>query len=106
MRVHANELLQCVFCPYRTPRDDELNLHYRFHYKIFEYKCDLCEKSYIDALRLNQHQKDMHKIGEVFKCHLCEYASTKANLQRHYRNKHKLASQWNKVKKRFDTFEK
>ena len=106
VRVHENDLFSCVFCPYKSGQVKELNNHYRRHYKIFEYECDLCDKSYVRATNLHQHRENCHQTGEAFKCHLCEYSSTKMKLQLHYRNKHKMSSQWNKVKKSFDTFEK
>ena len=106
VRVHENNLFPCVFCPYRTPNPIELNNHYRRHYKIYEFKCDLCERSFVKAAHLNSHLENFHQMGEVFKCHLCTYAGTRMRLQAHFIDKHKMVSQWNRVTKRFDTFEK
>ena len=106
VRVHENNLFSCVFCPYKSAQMKELNNHYRRHYKIFEYKCDLCDKSFVRATNLYNHREGSHRLGEVLKCHLCGYASAKNKLQLHNKSKHKLFSQWDKVNKRFDTFEK
>ena len=106
VRVHENNLFSCVFCPYRTAVQKDFADHYRSHYKIFDYKCDLCKKSFVKTSALLFHLENVHKKGEVLKCHYCDYTGTKMKLQMHFRNKHNMACQYNKVTKTYDTFKR
>ena len=106
IRLHENNLFLCVFCPFKTAQAKELSSHYRRHYRIFDYKCNLCEKLFVRAHELHSHRENFHQMGEVFKCHLCDYVGTRMKLAIHFGAKHKMSCRWNKVTKSYDTFEK
>ena len=106
VRVHENNLHSCIFCPYRTALDKDIRDHYRSHYKMRDYKCDLCESSFVKLAALHTHQENSHTKGEILQCQFCDYTGTRKKLQVHFRNKHNMSSRFNKVTKSFDTFEK
>ena len=106
VRVHQNDLLPCVFCPFRTTKDSDLSLHYRSHYKIRDFSCDICGKTFLRASTLLLHEENFHQKGEVFECQFCGFTSTRMRLQKHLKNKHNMSSHFNKVTKSYDTFEK
>ena len=106
VRVHENNLHACIFCPYRTASEQDIADHYRSHYKIRDYKCALCESSFVKLNSLRVHEENFHRKGEIFHCQFCDYTGTRKTLQVHLRSKHKMSSQFNKVTKSYDTFEK
>ena len=105
IRIHTNDLLQCVYCPYRTNERGDMKSHYRFHYKVLNMKCDLCEKSFINVKLLNRHYVNEHEGGVQQNCHLCkkEFGSRR-KLQMHIRNVHKLLTRWNRKTNEIETY--
>ena len=103
-RIHRNELLQCVFCPYRTNQESHLQQHYRLHFKMFDLKCSFCEKNFVSRSFLNRHYRREHS-EETYTCQICsKYTGNRLNLQRHILEQHKLFSKWNEAEKTFQTF--
>lgn len=104
VNIHSNELLQCVFCPYRTSQDAGMILHYRFHYRVFDAKCEYCDKKFTNQSMLNRHHLLEHS-KDIFTCHICNsYSGSRLLLQAHILKKHKLLSKWNETKMIFETF--
>ena len=104
MRIHTNNLLECVFCPYRTNEVTELKNHYRSHFKMCLFKCQICNRKYISKKELNDHFAHNHS-EDNHTCHICKvFSGTRKKLQRHIKNTHKLLTKWNDTNKTFDTF--
>ena len=104
LRIHTNNLLECVFCPYRTNQPSEMKNHYRFHFQVFDLKCDYCDKKFVSLKYLNRHHSDMHS-DKSFTCHICKkYTGPRFILQRHILTKHNLWSKWNDTKQSFETY--
>ena len=103
-RIHTNGLSNCVFCPYRTNQGCDMKSHYRFHFKMYDLKCDYCDKKFISKKTLNHHYSIEH--SEInYSCHICnKYSGPRSLLQDHIKNSHKLSSRWNKALNIFDTF--
>ena len=104
VRIHTKSLLQCVFCPYRTNENGDMKCHYRFHFKMYDVKCDYCDKLFISTKYLNLHYAKVHS-KDYYSCHICKaYSAPRQLLQVHIRESHKLLSRWNQALKAFDTF--
>ena len=104
LKVHNNDLLDCVFCPFRTDREFEMRAHYRLHFKILDFKCEICDKTFCSKGRLNHHYSLRHET-EVFTCHICKsYTGIKNLLQAHIKHRHNCFTKWNDATKTFDTF--
>ena len=104
LRIHTNNLSQCVFCPYRTNLGDDMKCHYRFHFKMYEEKCDYCDKKFISKKYLNSHYKNEHS-SEKYTCHICtNFTGSRNLLQIHMIRSHNLLSRWNEAKKMLETF--
>ena len=104
MRIHNNDLMGCAFCPYRTVHVDGFKSHCRLHFKIFDFKCDSCDKSFVSNKRLSDHISQFHS-EETFTCHVCKkYSGSRMGLQKHIRSVHNLLSEWNQATKAFETF--
>ena len=104
MKIHKNELFECVFCPFRTGQSGELTSHCRLHFKMFDFKCNYCDKIFVTKKRLNDHFSVTHS-DENHTCHICKkYSGTKQKLQQHIRENHKFLTKWNESKKTFETF--
>ena len=107
MRIHNNELLKCTFCPYRTAMECHLKDHYRTHYKIFDFKCEFCEKSFVATHLLQQHTDMAHSKDEDMSCEICnKFTGPRGRLQRHIRQVHNLLSRWNETERSLQTFER
>ena len=104
MRIHKNNLFECVFCPYRTGQSGDLKSHCRLHFKMFDFKCNYCDKAFVSKKRLDEHFSDSHS-DESHTCHICKkYSGAKHMLAHHLRDRHKLFTKWNESSKTFETF--
>ena len=103
-RIHTNDLLQCVYCPYRTNETYDLANHYRVHYKVFNFKCELCEKTFVNRKGLKFHHVLVHE-EDKYTCHICKkYTETRFKVQSHIRMVHKLLCRWNEKENKIETF--
>ena len=104
VRIHKNDLIQCVFCPYRTNETGDMKYHYRYHFRIFDVACEFCDKKFVSIKYLNLHFSNEHSKDKIM-CHICnKYSAPRQRLQTHFRKAHNVLSVWNKAKKAFDTF--
>ena len=103
-RIHTNNLSQCVYCPYRTNEPSDLANHYRVHYKMFHYKCEICDRLFVNKKGLRFHHVLVHE-DEKLTCHICKkYTETRFKVQSHVRQVHKLLCRWNEKEKKIETF--
>ena len=102
-KIHTNNLIECSFCPYRNINPHKMIVHYRNHYKVYEYKCDSCEKRFVDEGSLLKHTRISHLI-EMTSCPVCDRTGSMNAIQGHLRGTHKLLSKWNKDKKQFEVY--
>ena len=116
--VHANEKHKCDKCNYEGKSKIHLKTHVQKMHteREMQYKCNICEfkskeksglKYHIDNMHLGltkecpicckimkshsirRHIKDVHEIGEIHKCTLCEYTSKRSGeVNFHMRVKH------------------
>ena len=106
MKVHTNNLIQCVFYPYRTTHQISMKNHYRFHFNMYDLKCDYCDKKFVTQSHLNFHVNDRHSEGN-HSCHICKsYSGSRHQLRAHIKHRHNLLTKWNVAKKAFDTFKR
>ena len=106
MKIHTNNLLQCVFCPYRTNQQVVMTNHYRFHFNMYDLKCDYCDTKFVTQSHLNFHVSDRHS-DESHTCHICKsYSGSRHQLRAHIKHRHNLLTKWNVAKKAFDTFKR
>ena len=107
MRIHSNQLHGCSFCPYRTNEEAGLRDHYRVHYQIRNFKCEVCGHAFVNRGSLTQHVEEKHTLERVITCHICNgYTSTRKNVQKHLTRVHNLLSRWNDREKKLETFER
>lgn len=105
MKIHTNDLIQCVFCPYRTTQYVILKHHYRFHFNMYDSKCDYCDKKFVTQAHLNFHVNDLHSNEGNLTCHICKtYSGSRHQLRAHIKHRHNFLTKWNEAKKAFDTF--
>lgn len=88
IRIHRNEFSQCQYCPFRYNRQMHYQSHLKSHFRIKDFKCDQCDKSFNTVYQLNRHYS-MHE-GIIYHCLICvDYkASRKDTMLMHIRNKH------------------
>ena len=87
-RIHNNELNSCQYCPYRYVYENHYRDHLNKHFRIKDYKCDVCGLRFTTKHGLNEHFS-MHE-GITYNCLICRtYESTTQNSMRmHLRRKH------------------
>ena len=105
MNIHTNNLYHCSFCPYRAAHPVKLAFHYRIHYKMYNYKCEICERVFATNDYLLKHVRKMHDF-EVATCPLCKLVGKKDSINCHLVYKHKVYSKWNKATNSFDVFQR
>lgn len=66
-----------------------LETHIKFHYKDYEWMCEICSKTFRYSNRLEIHKKLHHSRSSMFSCDLCGLTSKfKNNIQRHMKAVH------------------
>ena len=105
MNIHTNNLYKCTFCPYRAAHPHKLIFHYRSHYKIFDYKCEICGKAFTANDTLLHHIRRKHDV-EMASCPLCKMVGKKESIYGHLAYKHNVYSKWNKATNSFDVFQR
>jgi len=89
LRYHRNEFDECQYCPYRYIDSKSYRSHLRNHFRIRDFKCDICDLSFIDIGSLNRHNSK-HE-GITYLCKLCDLkfmANHVTTMQRHLQRKH------------------
>jgi len=56
VRIHENRLLKCQYCNYATVRN--LPEHIFHHFRIRNFQCDICEKTYLSKGTLTAHKRE------------------------------------------------
>jgi len=98
--IHDNIQFECVFCPYTSVKIHDLAIHQRNHFKIRNYSCEICDKTFIKKSHLTGHYDQKHS-NLTTKCPLCEKESTRQNIYNHLKYNHKIEGSinWNAEKK-------
>ena len=89
LRYHNNDIDECQYCPYRYIDPKCYQLHLRNHFRIKDFKCDQCDRSFCDIGQLNNHYSRHEGIN--YCCKLCDLkyvASNKNMMTTHLRKKH------------------
>ena len=103
--IHINNLSKCTFCPFKAAKRTKLMLHYRHHYKVYDFKCEDCDKVYTSNDHLRRHITQAHDF-EMASCPLCNRVGKKGTIAVHLTQTHKVFSNWNKATKSFEIFER
>ena len=102
--IHENIMHECIFCPYRNNRAFKLGVHYRHHYKVFDFECEFCKKKFADKDNMATHIKRIHAVETKVYCPVCDHSGLRHAVGVHINRVHKLLSKWNKEKKQFDVY--
>ena len=98
MKIHDNDVVSCVFCPYRNAEPVALIRHQRLHFNSRDYKCIICETGFTTQSALNSHIELRHS-DETAKCPLCKFTAPKMQVGKHLLRLHKLyGTRWDKEK--------
>lgn len=96
MKIHDNDVVSCVFCPYRNAEPVALIRHQRLHFNSRDYKCTICKTSFTTQSALNSHTELRH-LNETTKCPLCKFTAPKIQVGKHLLRLHKLyGTRWDK----------
>ena len=91
MRIHRGEVLKCSVdpnCHYSTPKKSLLIAHERAHKQERPFKCDLCDKSFVENSALTRHRR-IHSDDLPFHCQICTFKTRrKDKLKHHLLKKH------------------
>ena len=81
-------------CEYTTQYANSIQLHIRSHTNERPFVCDVsdCGKGFANELRLIQHKKALHKIGDIERCQWpgCEYTSVDKYRMREHMARHTM----------------
>lgn len=69
--VHEEKCCLCRFCEKTFSRIQDVRLHEKIHLGIKDFKCNECDKSFVQASNLLSHIKTVHKQLKSHKCQLC-----------------------------------
>ena len=105
MNIHTNNLFKCSFCPYGTANIAVWATHYRQHYGVFDYECELCQRTFVSIGFLRQHEREAHST-EVVCCPLCDTKGKRKSIHSHILHKHDCFAKWNKDLKTFELIKK
>ena len=101
-RIHSNNVMRCVFCPYVSVKHFSLIFHQRMHFNTRDYMCDTCEKAYTTTNMLRQHIKLQHSEEGDTQCPLCDRVGIRHRIQLHLRNTHKVTGvKWDAHRKQY-----
>ena len=105
MNIHTNNLFKCSFCPYTAAKSFKLVKHYRYHYKVYDYKCEICGKLFVSNEDVLRHSKEAHYY-EMADCPLCGRHGRQELIKSHLNKKHKVFCKWNKETKKFIVYKR
>ncbi|CBY10908.1 unnamed protein product [Oikopleura dioica] len=55
VRIHENRQVKCQFCDYTSVNSLRMQEHMLHHFKVRNYPCDQCERSFFTRAALNNH---------------------------------------------------
>lgn len=78
----------CPYCPYSTYYKTNLQAHERTHTGERPFNCELCQKSFMQKIHLDQHLQSFSHTGQrPFSCLICNKGFTrKSYLKKHICN--------------------
>ena len=88
LKVHQQNLFQCIFCNYTTSRNANLKRHIlNVHSDSAKFCCDECDKQFSRESSLSYHKEAKH--SSKIKCELCDKDfETRRNLEKHILDQH------------------
>ena len=96
LRIHRGDVLKCSIdpnCSYTTPKKSLMTAHERAHKKERLFKCDLCDKAFVENSALTRHQR-IHSDELPFACDLCTFKTRRRDkLKHHLLKKHPMQRQ-------------
>lgn len=85
---HINDSL-CPICKKKCKTPMSLETHIKFHFKDYEFMCEICSKTFRYSNRLDVHMKLHHLRSSMFSCDLCGLETKfKNNVKRHMKAVH------------------
>jgi len=100
-RIHVNDVLRCLFCPYVSAEQMSLSRHQRIHFDSRDYVCDVCQKAFTTVTTMNRHVDSIHEGGTT-QCPLCDRVDKRQRIHQHLIDKHKVkGSRWDGKQKKF-----
>merc|ERR1711935_426539 len=101
-KIHDNDVLRCVFCPYVNAAQISLSLHQRIHFNSRDYVCDVCQKAFTTPSRLREHLLQHETTEATTQCPLCDRVSVRRNIKSHLNETHKVrGSRWDDKDKQY-----
>ena len=90
VRLHDNNLLRCLFCPWQGAQEDNLQKHINHHFKFRPMSCSFCNASFYSTSNRKDHEDRFHeKMNDRYKCSLCPFTHySKDGMRFHKLKKH------------------
>lgn len=93
MRIHRGDVLKCSVdpnCSYSTPKKSLMKAHERAHKKERLFKCDQCDKAFVENSALTRHKR-IHSDELPFACDVCTFKTRRRDkLKHHLLKKHTI----------------
>ena len=86
MRIHRGEVLKCSVnpnCQYSTPKKSLMIAHERTHKQERPFKCDICEKAFVENSALTRHKR-IHSDELPFPCQICSFKTRRRDKLKHH----------------------
>lgn len=89
-RIHDNDLIKCVFCPWTGGQINQYSIHMNTHFRNRPFKCSKCPKRYYQTVALNRHLETFHeKDFDKYSCEICDFTTCSLqNIHNHKKRKH------------------
>ena len=76
MNTHQTEgnLYKCEICNMTFSHIDSFTIHVDIHSLTSTYTCDLCEETFLQKIKLDEHKTkcQKQKCENMYSCHMCE----------------------------------